>query len=158
MSKHIMLLFIYRHPNTEIEKFNKYTDKVMTKIFKKNKFIFCMGDFNVNLSNYNTHNYTNEFMNNMISHYLLPHILHATRATDHSGRVIDNIFSNNTTFETVSGTCNIMTHISDHFPHLMINKTNTDCKRCSFSKHDFSKFDEQKFVDGFAGKKFGLPC
>ena len=109
-----------------------------------------MGDFNFNLLNYNTHNYTNEFMNCMISHYLLPHILHLTRVTDHSATVIDNIFSDNTTFDTVSG--NIVTHISDHFPQFIIlNKTNIDCKRCSFFKRDFSKFDEQKFVDGFAG-------
>ena len=107
-------------------------------------------DFNVNLLNYNTHNYTNEFMNNMISHYLLPHILHPTHVTDHSATVTDNIFSNNTTFETVSG--NIMTCISDLIFHSSLSyKTNIDCKRCSFSKCDFSKFDEQKFVDGFAG-------
>ena len=105
---------------------------------------------NVNLLNYNTHNYTNEFMNNMISHYLLPHILHPMRVTDHSAMIIDNIFSNNTSHETVSG--NIMIHISDHFPQFIIlNKTNIDYKRCSFSKRDFSKFDEQKFVDSFAG-------
>ena len=122
----------------------------MTKITKENKLIFCMGDFNVNLLNYNTHNYTNEFMNNMISHYLLPHILHPTRVTDHSATVIDNIFTNNTSHETVSG--NIMTHISDHFPQFIIlNKTNIDYKRCSSSKCDFSNFDEQKFVDSFAG-------
>ena len=109
-----------------------------------------MGDFNVNLLNYNTHNYTNEFMNNIISHCLLPHILHPTRVTDHLGTVIDNIFSNNTSYETVSG--NIMTLISDHFPRFIIlNKTNIDYKRCSFSKRDFSKFIEQKFVDSFAG-------
>ena len=138
------------HPNTEIEKFNKYIDKIMAKTSKENKLIFCMGDFNVNLLNYDTHNYTDEFINNMISHYLLPHILHRTRVTDHLAMVIDNIFSSNTTFEAVSG--NIMTHISDHFPQFIIlNKTHTDHKRCSFSKRDFSKFDEQKFVDGFVG-------
>ena len=104
----------------------------MTKISYENKLIFCMGDFNVNLLNYNTHNYTNKFMNNMISHYPLPHILHPTRVTDHSSKVNDNIFSNNTTFETVSG--NIMTHISDHFPQFIIlNNTNIDYKRFSFS-------------------------
>ena len=110
-----------------------------------------MGDSNINLFNYNTHNYTNEFMNNMISHHVLPHILHPTRLTDHSVMVIDNSFFNNTTLETVNG--NIMTHISDHFPPFIIilNKTNIDCKRCSFFKRNFSKFDE-KFVDSFAGK------
>ena len=51
-----------------------------------------MGDFNVNLLNYESHNETNDFINTMVSHYLLPHILHPTRVTDHSATVIDNIF------------------------------------------------------------------
>ena len=46
-SQNILCCSSYRHPNTEIEKFNKYIDKVMTKITKENKLIFCMGDFNV---------------------------------------------------------------------------------------------------------------
>ena len=113
-----------------------------------------MGDLNVNLLTYNTNNYTNEFMNNIISHYLLPHILPPTHITDHSVTVIDNSFSNNITFETVGG--NIMTHISDHFPQFVILiKTNIDCKRCSFSKRNFSKFDEQKW---FCRQRFGISC
>ena len=68
----------------------------------------------------------------MISHYLLPHILHPTRVTDHSATVIDNIFSNNSSYETVSG--NIMTQISDHFPQfLMLNKITIDYKSCSYA-------------------------
>ena len=56
---------------TETEKFNKYIDKIMTKISKENRLIFCMhGDFNVNLLHYNTPNYTHGFINNMICHYL----------------------------------------------------------------------------------------
>ena len=33
-------------------------------------------------------------------YYLLPHILHPTRATDHSATIIDNMSSNITDFET----------------------------------------------------------
>ena len=85
----------------------------------------------------------------MISHYLLPHILHPTRVTDHSATVIDNIFSNNTSNETTSG--NIILQISNHFPQfLILNKVATDYKTCSFAKRDFSNFSEQRFVDGFA--------
>ena len=54
----------------------------------------------------------------MISHCLLPHILHPTRVTDHSATVIDNIFSNNSSYETITG--NIMTQISDHFPQFLM--------------------------------------
>ena len=85
----------------------------------------------------------------MISHYLLPHILHPTHVTDHSATVIDNIFSNNTSYETTSGS--IITQISDHFPQfLILNKVPMDYKTCSFAKRDFSNFSEQRFVDGFA--------
>ena len=67
-----------------------------------------MGDFNVNLLNYNVHNPTNDILDSMLSNYLLSYIFHPTCVTDHSATVIDNIFSNNTVFESVSG--NIMTH------------------------------------------------
>ena len=120
----------------------------MTKIVKENKLVFCMGDFNVNLLNYNVHNPTNDFLDSMLSNYLLPYILHPTRVTDHSATVIDNIFSNNTVFESVSG--NIMTHISDHFPQFIIlNKININHKNCSYAKRDFSKFNEQAFINTF---------
>ena len=94
-SQNVLCCCAYRHSNTEIDKFNKYINRVMAKISKENKLVFCMGDFNVNLLNYNVHTHTNDFSNTMISHYLLPHILHPTRVTDHSATVIDNIFSNN---------------------------------------------------------------
>ena len=80
-----------------------------------------MGDFNINLFNYDSHTETNDFLNLMISHYLLPHILHPTRVTDHSATIIDNIFSNNCEMDTVSG--NLLSQISDHFPQFLIIST-----------------------------------
>ena len=96
-----------------------------------------MGDFNINLLNYNVPADTNDLLNTMISHYLLPHILRPTRVTDHSATVIDNIFSNNTVYETTGG--NIITHLSDHFPQfIVLNKVNIDYyKTCSFAKRHF---------------------
>ena len=87
----------------------------------------------------------------MVSHYLLPHILHPTQVTDHSATVIDNIFSNNTQHETTSG--NLTTQISDHFPQfLILNQVFIDHRTCSYAKRDFSKFDQNKFVDGFSNQ------
>ena len=111
---------------------------------KKEKATFIMGDFNFNLLNYESHTETNDFLNTMISHYLLPHILQPTRVTDHSATVIDNIFSNNTEHDTLIGS--ILSRISDHFPQcLVMNKVNIDYKRCSFAKRDFSNLNEQNF-------------
>ena len=75
--QNVLCCCAYRHPNTEVEKFNNYIDKVMQKMSKENKLnFFCMGDFNVNLLNYDLRSHTIDFINTMISHYLLPHILH----------------------------------------------------------------------------------
>ena len=51
-----------------------------------------MGDFNTNLVN-DSRPETNDFINLMVSYYLLPHILHPIRVTDHSATIIDNIFT-----------------------------------------------------------------
>ena len=126
-SQNILCCCVYRHPDTELQSFMDYIDKTSTKFSKENKLILMMGDFNIYLLNYESHSDTNEFSNNITSYYLLPYILHPTRVTDHSATVIDNIFSNNTEYDTFSG--NILTNISDHFPQfLVINKVNIDYK------------------------------
>ena len=79
-----------------------------------------MGDFNLNLLNYESHSYTNDFINFMVFHYLIPHILQPTRVTDHSVTVIDNIFSNATDFEATSG--NILNQIADHYAQILVLK------------------------------------
>ena len=65
----------HRHPNIEFEKSYQYSDRILTKISRENKLVFCMGDqFEVNLSNCNVHTYTND---------------------------VGNIFSNNTVHEAI---------------------------------------------------------
>ena len=42
--------------------FNRnYLNKLLENISKEQKFIFLLGDFSVNLENYNEHNQRNEF-------------------------------------------------------------------------------------------------
>ena len=46
----------------DLANFNcSYLNKLSENISKEQKFIFLLGDFNVNLFNYNEHNETNEF-------------------------------------------------------------------------------------------------
>ena len=90
-AKNILRCCVYRHPNTDPKKFVDYMDNVFSKLSKANKSVFLMGDFNVNLLSYETHSDTNDFINSMVSHYLLPYILHPTRVTDHSSTVIDTL-------------------------------------------------------------------
>ena len=95
-SKSILCCCTYRHPNTDISKFTKYLSSCLSKIKSEDKLVFIMGDFNINLLNYDSHTDTSEFLDQMVSRCFLPYVLHPTRVTDHCATVIDNTFYNNT--------------------------------------------------------------
>ena len=51
---------IYRHPSMDPTDFNcNYLNKLLENISQEEKSIFLLGNFNVNLLNYNEHNETN---------------------------------------------------------------------------------------------------
>ena len=53
-----------------------------------------MGDFNLNLVNYQSHNLTGEFLDMMYSNTFFPLITRPTKITSHSATLIDNVFQN----------------------------------------------------------------
>ena len=59
---------IYRHLSMDLADFNcNYLNKLLENISKEQKPIFLLGDFNVNLWNYNKHNQTNEVVDSLVS-------------------------------------------------------------------------------------------
>ena len=70
-----------------------YLNTLLDKVPKEQKSVFLLGDFNVNLLNYNNHNPTNEFLDSLTSNSFAPNILQPTRITSHSKTLIDSIFS-----------------------------------------------------------------
>ena len=110
-----------------------------------------MGDFNLNLLNYETHTHTNDFVNSMVCHCLIPHILQPTRVTDHSATVIDNIFSNVTDYETASG--NILNQVADHYSQFLILKTvpaKYKYNDSAYYTYNYSSFDKDNLLDDFS--------
>ena len=71
---------------------SNYLKKLLENIYSEQKSIILLGDFNVNLLNYNYHNPTNEFLDSLASNSFIPLILQPTRITSHSNTLIDNIF------------------------------------------------------------------
>ena len=66
----IIVGVIYRHPSMDLTDFNcNYLNKLLENISKEQKSIFLLGDFNVNLLNYNEHNQTSEFLDSLIASY-----------------------------------------------------------------------------------------
>ena len=111
-SKNIIVCCAYRHPDTDASKFNVYLESTLSKIYK-NKNVCIMGTSILIFLIMNPIVKTNEFIDSLVSQYLLPHILQPTRVTDHSATIIDNIFANATEYDTISG--NILNQIANHF-------------------------------------------
>ena len=62
--------------------FNSLIYQLLDQISKEQKQI--LGDFNINLLNYNEHQPTNEFLNSLDSNSIIPYILQPARLTSPS--------------------------------------------------------------------------
>ena len=91
----IVIGCIYKHPNMDATDFkNNYLSQIFEIVSKEQKQVFLLGDFNINLLNYNDHQPTNDFLDSLASNSFIPYILHPTRITNHSKTLIDNNFCN----------------------------------------------------------------
>ena len=91
----IIIGSIYRHPSIDLDDFNKNVlNKLLEKVSKEQKSVYLLGDFNVNLLNYNDHTPTNEVLDSLASNAVIPYISQPPRITDNSETLIDNVFSN----------------------------------------------------------------
>ena len=75
--------YYYRLYNSvDLNVFNtSYLNNLSDKVTKKQKTVFLLGDFNVDLLDYNNHNPTNEFLNFLASSSFVPYVLQPTRLT-----------------------------------------------------------------------------
>ena len=71
--------------------------EIMTKIENENKLVFIMGDFNINLLNYENHTPKSDFLNTLFVNHLQPLILNQQELLTQHQPLIDNIFSNDVT-------------------------------------------------------------
>ena len=87
-----------------------------------------MGDFNINLLNYDLHTETHDYVDTIFSNVFLPLITKPTRITPTSATLIDNIYSNNLPGEYTQMQGMIYTDISDHLPIFLLTKLNNNTK------------------------------
>ena len=52
--KNLLFCCVYRHPNSNVESLTFHLNDILLKVTQSNKLAFIMGDFNVNLLNYNS--------------------------------------------------------------------------------------------------------
>jgi len=146
LGKNCVLGTIYRPPNTSIQTFNEKISEILHTVKSENKYIYLMGDFNIDLIQTDTHLPTSDFLEIMYSFGLFSLISKPTRVKGESATLIDNIFTNNIlNCETINGI--FFVEISDHFPVFSLNLTTQVKERSGpdFQIRDYSKVNVDKF-------------
>ena len=96
--KPIIVSVIYHansHPRADLYLFMSTILDIQNKISNENKIAYLMGDYNINLLNFVTHQKTNDFIDSVIAQGFIPHITKPIRVTSVSETIIDHIYSNN---------------------------------------------------------------
>jgi hypothetical protein len=110
------------------------------------KTCIILGDSNLDLLKFETHQNTDEFLNSLGSNSFQPLISQPTRVTDHSATLIDNIFFNSLEYSVISG--NIVYDLTDHLPNfLIINKYEALSANISKTTRDFSKLNKPDLMN-----------
>ena len=65
--KNIIVGIIYRPLESKLNEFLSDLDLVLGKIYKENKLVFLMGDWNLNLINHDCHKATSDFLDLLYS-------------------------------------------------------------------------------------------
>ena len=139
---------LYKHANMDVLDFkNNDLNQIFDIVSKERKQICLIGDFNINLLNYNEHQPRNNFLDPLASNSFTPYILDPTRITSQSKSLVDNIFSNDIFQEIISG--NITATISDHLNQLSFVSnilSNLSTPKFNFHERDWSKFKLENFI------------
>ena len=96
--------------------FNENMKDILDSIDDNDTYCYIMGDYNINLLNYDTHIHTSDFVDLMCSSAYLPLINRPTRVTENTATLIDNIYTNHIQHNTNSCNRILFTDVSDRFP------------------------------------------
>ena len=142
---------LYRSPGTDVNYFIEKIEETFNiikndPVLTKAEEIQLLGDFNINLLKYESHQPTSKFLDTMLANNQLPLISLPSRITAYSSTLIDNIFTNKNVNLYDSGL--IYCCLSDHLPVFNIsmsttkNKTDTItvCKVREFSDDNKTEF------------------
>ena len=147
-SKNILCCCSYRHPKSDISQFTDHINDIITEPSVENKTVIIMGDFNINLLNYETSPNVNNYINCMFSNHFQPVILHPSRITSNSSTLIDNIFTNAIDCKIFSG--NILSQISDHLPQFAIfSNKKPDYSKQSYFSYKYNNFNQERFINDY---------
>ena len=164
-TKNLIIGNIYRSPSSSMPKFIERLGSQLQKLERhKNKIIHLVGDFNVDLANYDNDLHCHDLINKMAEHNFAQIISLPTRVTDHSATIIDHVYSNQ--IHTLVTSCVITLDISDHLgtyvqfnadPKFEIDKTATsnNPKTDYINFRKFNAVNIKKFSELIGNESWG---
>ena len=139
---------VYR-PNTpplaDLDIFTDNMVEIMEIINRCNKHAVIMGDMNIDIMKYGSHEKTNVYVDSLFSNGFVPTITKPTRIGNTSATLIDHIYSNNVAANMKSGI--VITDVADHYGiyHMVLNKSSiTAAEPIEIRK--FNNRNTQKFL------------
>jgi hypothetical protein len=105
---------VYRPPDTNLDLFMAGFETCLLKLCNSRTECLIAGDYNIDLLKCDVHPGSDNFLNNLYAHSILPLITRPTRFNSNSSTLIDNILVNKPNDTSVSGI--LITDISDHLP------------------------------------------
>ena len=146
LDNNIIVGVIYRRPNTSIIDFNAKVDDILDSISNENKPCYIMGDFNLDLSKYESSNNVFDFVSLMTGYNFFNCISKPTRVSSNTASIIDHVWTNN--ISSLHSSYIIYNHLSDHFPILAKFKTNKQMHRDQDEYIKYRDFSDRK-IAGF---------
>ena len=104
----------YGPPNGDPNEIENYFKNIISKWEITNKELFLVGEFNINVLDFNERKMVQNFVDLMFQHGLIPTINKPTRVTRNTATAIDHIITNSVKTAVFKKDI-IITDISDHF-------------------------------------------
>ena len=150
-NRNIVIGVIYRPPDTDLKLFNDSFNDLLDTLGRERKYCYLMGDFNINLLNFDKHAETTSFVDMLHAQSFVSLINRPTRVTKNSATLINNIFTNcycniENTFQ-----CLIYTDVSDHFPVVHIDFEMQLCDTdTAVTRRNLSYRNRQRFYESIS--------
>ena len=112
--KNVIIGLIYRPPNTNFDMFYNTFEACLNNLINENKYVYFLGDFNINFLPSARNNNSDRFKQLIYSYGFDSLINKPTRINTHSSTQIDNIFCNIHNKKVSAGL--LCSEVSDHIP------------------------------------------
>ena len=147
---------IYR-PNTapkaNIDVFTTTMISILDILNRENRESVIMGDMNIDLLKYETHDKTETYLDEIFANGFLPVITKPTRITNHSSTLIDHIYTNSKLDQFSSGI--VTTDLADHYGVFILTKTdNIQTNSDTIYTRSFTESKINRFITNISLEDF----